>query len=157
MAQANLKLKRLARKSSYTIGRLFLDGVYLCDTLEDKDRGLKSTMSLGEVKRLKVKAQTAIPTGSYVIDMNTVSGRFGSKAFYKEVCGGRVPRLQNVLGYEGVLIHCGNTDRDTEGCILVGENKAVGRVINSQATFRKVYRQLLAAKKAGKTIVLTIE
>lgn len=157
MAQANLVLKRIARKNSYTIGRLFLNGVYLCDTLEDKDRGLKSSMSLVEVQKIKVKAQTAIPTGSYVIDMNTVSGRFGSRTFYKEVCGGKLPRLTNVIGYSGVLIHCGNTDRDTEGCILVGENKAVGKVINSQATFRKVYARLLAAHKAGNTIVLRVE
>ena len=57
-----------------------------------------------------------------------------------------MPRLLNVPGYEGVLIHAGNTQKDTEGCILVGQNKVVGQVINSQATWKALYTELLKDK-----------
>ena len=60
-----LELKRIAKRSTYTIGRLYIDGVYFCDTLEDTDRGLTSEMSEAEIKRIKVYGQTAIPTGTY--------------------------------------------------------------------------------------------
>jgi len=114
-----LLLKRIARKSSYTIGKLFVDGEYFCDTLEDTDR-LDEGMSLDEIKKLKQPGQTAIPEGSYKVIMS-VSPKF------KRL----LPRLQNVPGFEGVLIHRGNTAKDTAGCILVGENKKVGMVLNS--------------------------
>ena len=114
-----LLLKRVARKSGYTIGKLFMDGEYFCDTLEDTDR-LDEGMSLDEIKKLKQPGQTAIPEGSYKVIVN-VSPKF------KRL----LPRLQNVPGFEGVLIHRGNTAKDTAGCILVGENKKVGVVLNS--------------------------
>lgn len=114
-----LLLKRIARKSSYTIGKLFVDGEYFCDTLEDTDR-LDEGMSLDEIKKLKQPGQTAIPEGLYKVIVN-VSPKF------KRL----LPRLQNVPGFEGVLIHRGNTAKDTAGCILVGENKKVGMVLNS--------------------------
>lgn len=114
-----LLLKRIARKSSYTIGKLFVDGVYFCDTLEDTDR-LDEGMSLDDIKKLKQPGQTAIPEGSYKVIVNA------SPKFKRSL-----PRLQNVPGFEGVLIHRGNTAKDTAGCILVGENKKVGMVLNS--------------------------
>lgn len=103
-----ITLKRIARKSTYTIGQLWIDGKKVCDTLEDTDRGLSQDMSLEEVRRRKIAGKTAIPTGTYGVGLCTVSPRFGSQAFYKEVCGGCLPRLAGVPGYEGVLIHCGN-------------------------------------------------
>lgn len=114
-----LLLKRVARKSGYTIGKLFMDGEYFCDTLEDTDR-LDEGMSLDEIKKLKQPGQTAIPEGTYKVIVN-VSPKF------KRL----LPRLINVPGYDGVLIHRGNTAADTAGCILVGENKQVGKVLNS--------------------------
>ncbi|WP_394331129.1 DUF5675 family protein [Bacteroides ihuae] len=114
-----LLLKRVARKSGYTIGKLFMDGKYFCDTLEDTDR-LDEDMSLDEIKKLKQPGQTAIPEGTYKVIVN-VSPKF------KRL----LPRLQNVPGFEGVLIHRGNTAKDTAGCILVGQNKKVGMVLNS--------------------------
>ena len=138
-----LLLKRIAKRSSYTIGKLYINGQYFCDTLEDTDRGLTQGMSLQEISKIKVKDKTAIPTGIYSITLNIISPKFGAKAFYKaNANGGKIPRLQNVPGYEGILIHCGNTDADTSGCILVGENREVGKVLNSQATFRKLYQIL---------------
>lgn len=136
-----LELKRIAKKDKYTIGHLYIDGKFFCDTLEDPDRGLTSTMSLTEIKSKKIKGDTAIPTGTYKITLDVVSPKYSnfSKYPYVKFCGGKMPRLLNIPGYEGVLIHAGNTQKDTEGCLLVGENKVVGKVINSQATWKKLY------------------
>lgn len=141
-----LVVERKWKKSNYTIGTLFIDGKYFCETLEDTDRGLKDTMSVNEIQAIKKPHITAIPTGTYQVTLNTVSPKFGSKQFYKEVCNGKVPRLLNVKGFDGVLIHSGNKAEDTDGCILVGRNKAVGQVINSQATFKELYKILSNSK-----------
>lgn len=141
-----LLLNRKWKKPNYTIGVLSVDGKRFCETLEDADRGLKSSMSVEQIKSLKKPHITAIPTGVYEVNINTVSPKFGSKTFYKEVCKGKVPRLLNVKGFEGILIHTGNKAEDTDGCILVGQNKVVGQVINSQATFRELYKILSNSK-----------
>nr|DAF27674.1 MAG TPA: Protein of unknown function (DUF2778) [Caudoviricetes sp.] len=151
-----IKVKRKWKKETYTIGKMYIDGEYVCDTLEDKDRGLTSNMSIAQICGVKVHGETAIPTGRYLVDMKTVSPRFGGRAQY-QFCKGRLPRLCNTPGYQGVLIHCGNTAKDTEGCILVGENKERGKVLNSTATFRKVYAKLKAADERGERIWITIE
>ena len=141
-----LNVKRIARKDGYTIGRLFINNEYFCDTLEDTDRGLSSTMQVNEILAKKVKAQTAIPTGKYNVIL-TFSPRF------KRV----LPLLLNVKGYEGIRIHAGNTaEKDTEGCLLVGENKAKGQVINSRATLEKLMSVLLECEKRKEKISITI-
>jgi hypothetical protein len=139
-------LERKWKKPNYTIGMLSIDGKRFCETLEDADRGLKDSMSIGQIKSLKKSHITAIPTGVYEVNLNTVSPKFGSRSFYKEVCKGKVPRLLNVKGFDGILIHAGNKAEDTDGCILVGQNKVVGQVINSQATFRELYKILSNSK-----------
>lgn len=151
-----IKVKRIAKKEAYTIGKMYVDGTYVCDTLEDKDRGLTSNMSVAQICGVKVKGETAIPTGRYLVNMKTVSPRLGVRKQYA-ICKGRVPRLIGVPGYEGVLIHIGNTEKDTEGCILVGENKKVGQVINSTATFNRLYPKLHTADLKGERIYITIE
>jgi hypothetical protein len=127
-----LTLKRIAFKDSYTIGRLFVDGVRFCDTLEDK------------VRDTKIKGETAIPYGTYEVTLKVKSPKFSKKAAYN-FCGGYLPRLLDVPNFEGILIHIGNTSSDTEGCILVGENKQVGKVLNSTATFKSLYAKLKTA------------
>lgn len=151
-----LTLKRTFKGPRYTIGKLFINGVYECDTLEDQDRGLTSQMSLEEIKAKKVYGVTAIPTGTYSINMTTVSPKFKDRAWAKPYKG-ILPRLENVKGYEGVLIHVGNDQEATSGCILVGENKVKGQVINSTAAFYELMTVLLKAHKAGESIELTIE
>lgn len=151
-----VKVRRIAKKETYTIGKMYIDGAYVCDTLEDKDRGLTSNMSVAQICGVKIKSETAIPTGRYLVDMKTVSPRFGGRAQY-QFCKGRLPRLCNTPGYQGVLIHIGNTAKDTEGCILVGENKERGKVLNSKATFRKLYPILKAADERGEQIWIKIE
>lgn len=151
-----IKVKRIAKKEAYTIGKMYVDGTYVCDTLEDKDRGLTSNMSVAQICGIKVKGVTAIPTGRYLVDMKTVSPKYSLRRQY-DFCGARVPRLCNVPGYAGILIHIGNTAKDTEGCILVGENKERGKVLNSTATFCKLYPILKAADERGEQIWITIE
>lgn len=145
-------VKRIAKKSKYTIGKMYIDGQYICDTLEDTDRGLNQNMSLEEIKNKKVYGETAVPTGTYKVDMNTVSPKFKSRTWAKPY-GGKLPRLVLVPGYDGVLIHPGNKAEDTLGCILVGENKAVGQVLNSQVTFKKI----MSILTKGTNITITIE
>ena len=137
-----LTLRRIAKKDTYTVGKLYIDGVYFCDTIEDKDRGLYQKQDIQELRKIKVPSKTAIPTGIYKISLSIVSPKFSVKKIYQEICKGKVPRLLNVPGYEGVLIHIGNTAEDSAGCILVGQNKVVGKVINSTETFRKLYNKI---------------
>lgn len=148
-----LTLKRIARKEGYTIGRLYIDDAYFCDTLEDKDRGLEQAMPLDMIKRIKVKGETAIPTGTYELSMRHISPKYSRKKAFA-FTGGVMPRLLNVPGYEGVLIHSGNTAADSEGCILVGENKAVGKVLNSMATFKALWAVLNQRKSEPITITV---
>ena len=140
-----LRLKRIAKRETYTIGHLYIDGVYFSDTLEDTDRGLRQDMPLPVIRAKKRQGVTAIPTGRYRVTLGVQSPRFSKKEMYS-FCKGYLPRLLNVLGYEGVLIHVGNMAKDTEGCILVGKNTKVGKVLESRVTFTKLYARLKEAK-----------
>ena len=151
-----LTLKRTFKGPQYTIGKLYVNGVYECDTLEDTDRGLNETQSLLEIQSKKVYGQTAIPYGTYKIDMNTVSPKFKDRSWAK-FCGGKLPRLIDVKGYEGVLIHVGNKAEDTLGCILVGRNRIKGSVVESTECFYKLMSVLLGASKVGEDIYITVE
>jgi hypothetical protein len=158
-----LLLTRIAKKDKYTIGRLYMQDkqnkqwVKLCDTIEDKDRGLDQSMSEANITHIKIKHQTAIPTGTYKIVMNIVSGTFVKKQKYKDFCGGKLPRLSYVKGFSGILMHAGIDQDSSSGCIILGENKVVGKVINSWETFKRVYNLLKAASDRGEAITLTVQ
>ena len=145
-------IKRIAKLPTYTIGKMYINGTYICDTLEDADRGLSQHMTLDEIKSKKVYGKTAIPIGTYDISMDIVSPKFKERAWAKPY-NGKLPRLINVPGYEGVLIHVGNSDQDSLGCILVGENKVKGKVINSTIAFNKVMQILKSAKERIKITI----
>lgn len=151
-----LTLNRIYRGPSYTIGKLYIDDKYFCDTLEDTDRGLTDKMTLTEILKIKKPSETAIPSGTYNITLDVVSPRFSTKAFYRQVCNGKLPRLLNVKGFDGVLIHSGNTEKDSSGCILVGQNKVKGKVINSQETFKNLYKVLKGSWDKDKDITINI-
>ena len=152
-----LKIKRKAFEKDYTIGKLYIDGVAYCDTLEDCDRGLTQDMPLEEIKAKKVYGKTAIPTGTYEIDMNTISPKFQARSWAKPY-GGKLPRLLNVPGYEGVLLHPGSYSSDTSGCLLVGKNSIKGMVTESRKTFMDLMSHyLLPAKVRGEKITISIE
>ena len=141
-----LVLERKWKKSDYTIGILSIDNKKFCEVIEDKDRGLKDSMATEQIKLIKKPNMTAIPTGTYDVTLDVFSSKFGNIPFYKKVCNGKLPRLLNVKGFEGILIHCGNTQLDTSGCLIVGENKVKGKVINSKITFEKLYNILKNSK-----------
>lgn len=139
-----LELKRRFFGESYTIGSLSIDGKKFCDTLEDKVRDLnKNGVFDGDEK--KVYAETAIPYGTYDIVVDY------SPKFKREL-----PRLQNVKHFEGILIHRGNTAEDSAGCILVGENKVKGKVINSTPYERELVRILKEAQGRKEPITIKI-
>lgn len=143
-------LKRIARRDTYTIGHLYIDGTYFCDTCEDADR-----LFFGKPK---VMHETAIPCGRYEITQEVRSPRFGEKSPYKEVCKGYVPRLQNVPQFDGVLIHVGNSDKDSSGCILLGKNKQAGKVVDSRIVWTSfMQKYMLPAKKRKERVFITIQ
>lgn len=136
-----LEIKRLYKKENYTIGKLYVDGVYFCDTLEDA------------VRDVKIPNHTAIPEGTYRIILHYISPKYSKKKAY-DWCGGRLPRLVNVPNFDGILIHAGNTNKDTSGCILVGENKEVGKVLNSMATLKRLYKLMKENNDSEISIVI---
>lgn len=156
------RLRRVAKKDKYTIGHLYLQDkqnkqwVKVCDTIEDKDRGLDQSMSEANILKLKVKHQTAIPTGTYEIVKNVISGVFVKKPKYKALNGGRVPRLKYVKGFSGILIHAGTDQNSSSGCIIVGQNKVVGKVINSWDTYVYIDGLIEKAFRNGEQVLLEI-
>ena len=120
-----LTLKRIFKGENYTIGRLYLNGCYLCDTLEDKVRINNCNCED------KIYGKTAIPEGEYRIEM-----------IYRASNNVLTPLLIDVPCFTSILIHAGNTQYDTDGCILVGQNKVKGKVLSSKRTFNNLVRIL---------------
>lgn len=157
MKTCEILVKRLYKLPTYTIGKLYVDGVYVCDTLEDKDRGLRQNMPLNEIYRKKVYGETAIPVGRYFVDMDTESPKFKYRIWAKPY-GGKLPRLLSVPGWEGVLIHVGNSGPETFGCLLCGYNRQKGKVLDSTKAFQLLMdKYLVPAHKRGDQIWITIE
>lgn len=137
-----LTVKREQPKDTYTPGKLYIDGQFFCFTLEDLDRGLTQDMSIGEIQSRKIYGETAIPKGTYKVTLDVESPKFSQYPFYMEVCQGKVPRLVDVPGYEGVLIHVADgpkKDKLLQGCIGIGERQSDGSLLNGKETFRKFY------------------
>ena len=155
MSELNLKLDRFYKGPKYTIGRIYIDGEYFCDTIEDVDRGLTFNMSLNEIRKKKIYGETAIPRGKYRITLKERSSKFGAKSAYS-FCNGYLPRLLNVPGFSGILIHGGNTQQDSLGCILPGFNKVKGKVVDSLDTLKKLYNNIKKADENNKAIYIEI-
>lgn len=142
-----LLLKRSLKTKECTIGELFIDGKFFCYTCEDTDRGLKQSMPLETINKIKVKSVTCIPYGKYKVTMDVVSPKYSNPKYkWAAQVGAKIPRLLNVPGYEGVLIHVGNTAKDTDGCVLVGFGKTKTSVTRSTDCFLKLYNILLKDK-----------
>ena len=125
-----LLLKRMHKTDISTIGELYIDGVFQCYTLEDIERDVK------------IKSETAIAKGKYKV-MITMSNRF--KRY--------MPLLLNVPNFQGVRIHAGNTNHDTEGCILVGQTRSKDFIGQSRKAYEKLFKKLQAAKDISIEIV----
>ncbi len=125
-----LRISREIKTPKYTIGKLYIDyqngngWFYFCDTLEDAERDVK------------IFGQTAIPTGQYRC-INTFSQKFNQI----------MPLVQNVKGFDGIRIHSGNTEYDTNGCILVGVSQG-SRLVNSVFTYNRLW-PILKIEKHG--------
>ena len=138
-------LNRKHRKPTHTIGKFYIDGVAWKDSLEDPDRGLDNQMTESDIRSKKVSANTAIPTGRYEVGL-TFSPKFKRD----------LPIIKNVKGFEAIRIHAGNDTGDTEGCLLPGENKAVGKVINSRKAEDELVVMIRNEKAKGKKVFITI-
>ena len=140
-----LELKRIALNEEYTIGKLYVNGEYFCDVLEDKVRDFNKDGDLLDKGETKVYGKTAIPYGTYTIIL-TYSNRF------KKI----LPLIENVPGFEGIRIHPGNTAVDTHGCLLVGVNSEKGMVTKSVDTFKKLMVRFVDATEMKETILIKI-
>jgi hypothetical protein len=125
-----ITIKRLHKTDISTIGELLIDGIFECYTLEDIERPVK------------IKAETAIPRGTYKVIIN-MSNRL------KRL----LPLLINVPNFEGVRIHAGNTNHDTEGCILVGQTRGDNYIGQSRKAFAKLFKKMQGAKDITLTIL----
>ena len=117
----NLLLERFYLGTKYTVGRLAVDGMYLCDTLEDIVRDLNMDGDLDDPGEGKIPKYTAIPFGRYRVIINR------SPKFKRDL-----PRILDVHNFTDILIHAGNDPDDSEGCVLVGENKIKGHLVHSR-------------------------
>lgn len=155
MAELKLVLNRKYKKNDYTIGLLYVNGVFFSNTLEDKDRGLTFNMPLSQINKVKVYGETAIPKGVYRIEM-TYSPKFANRQWCSKE-GGKSPQLMNVPGFGGIRIHPFNKASESLGCIGVGDNKVKGMILNSSARYRElIEKHILPAIKRGDTITLEI-
>ena len=127
-----IKVQREKYTTKTTIGKLYVNGVYVCDTLEDVCRDLNRDGNLNDEGETKVYAETAIPSGTYQLKIYD-SPHFKQKLFW----------LQKVSGYDYVLIHSGNTAADTKGCILLGYNTAMNMVTDSRNALKKFHELVL--------------
>lgn len=151
-----IRVCRKWKKPEYCISDIYVNDEWICNGLEDADRGLDDSMPDWMIRSKKIPTRTAVPTGRYKVLMNTVSPKFSKKPFYMDVCKGKVPRLKDVKGFEGILIHCGTTHVNSAGCILVGHNTIKGQLTDSQETFKKLYTIMKKAHDKGDEIFITI-
>lgn len=151
-----LLLERKWPKETYTIGRLYIDGELFCNTLEDKDRMLFQDDPLSVIRRTKVYGETAIPRGTYEVRMDIVSPKYRAVTWYRQLCGGRMPRVMNVPCFDGILFHPLNNPTETNGCIGVGLNTKKGQLTRSRETFKAFYKKIDAAYMRGERITIEI-
>lgn len=151
-----LKNIRVSRNESYTVGRFYVNGQCICDSLEDRDRGLVSSMPLAQINEIKVYGQTAIPTGRYEVRM-THSPKFATRSWAKSTKG-FVPEIINVPGFSGVRIHPFNTAAESLGCIGLGTNDKKGWISKSTYYYKQlVEKYIIPALKSGERVYITIE
>lgn len=140
-----IKVIRKFKKENYCIGQMFVDGKFFCDTLEDKDRGLHSGMTLSQIKKIKIYQKTAIPYGTYNVTV-----------YFWPKHRKNYPLLHDVPGFTGILIHGGANAKDSAGCLLLGENKIKGGLVNSAPYVRKITTMCEDAIKRGEKVTITI-
>jgi hypothetical protein len=141
----NLFVERRFFAENYTIGKLMVGEEYFCDTLEDKVRDYNEDGDLDEPEEGKVSGETAIPYGRYRMILKR------SPKFKRDL-----PCILNVNDFTNILIHAGNGDNDTSGCILVGENKIKGHLMRSRYWETKLVELLKTYLIYGKELYINI-
>lgn len=150
-----IQIERRWKKDRYTVGRLYVDGEYWCNSLEDKDRDLHSGMSVVTIKSKKVYGETAIPRGQYEVRLS-YSAKFAKKAWAKKY-GGLVPEILRVKGFSGIRMHPLNRAEESLGCIGPGFNTKVGQVTSSTSCYYRLMDEVfMPAHEAGQTVMLDI-
>ena len=139
-----LTLIRKYKKKDYCIGDLYIGDKFYCNILEDtvRDINKNGTFDCGE---FKISGHTAIPYGKYEIQV-TYSPKFKRK----------LPLLLNVKHYEGIRIHRGNTEKDSSGCLIPGENTKRGMVLNSTKYELELTNLIESANKRGEKVIIEI-
>jgi hypothetical protein len=138
-----IKVQRLHDTGDATVGAMFIDGVFQCFTLEDEHRDVK------------IKGETRIPAGTYKINFRKEGG-FHAKytAKYGSMHKGML-HVQDVPNFQWILIHTGNTDEHTAGCLLVGETADLSGVIGrSVDAYKKMYPKVAKALEDGKEVTI---
>lgn len=154
-----ISVDRKWKKTDYTIGRLYIDDEFFCNTLEDTDRGLHQNLDLNIIKSRKIPGKTAIPTGTYEITLNVKSPKFSKYEFYMDICEGYLPRLLKVPGFEGILLHVADGPKGAnliEGCLGIGYNKIKGGLLNGKEVFEELYKKLKNAWENNEQIIIEI-
>jgi len=136
-----LKVIRELKTEVSTIGKLYINEKFFCYTLEDKDRGLKQTDSLLFINTKKIFGVTAIPSGNYELIVN-LSPKFKRM----------LPRILNIKGFDGVLMHRGNTANDSLGCIILGYQKGENAIFDSTKAENDLVNLLLLHKDEKHTL-----
>lgn len=155
-----LIVDRKWKKQDYTISNLTIDGKWFCNILEDTDRSLNDTMSLSDIKKIKKPHITAIPRGTYEVTLDVISPKYSKIPFYQQVCSGKVPRLLNVKGFDGILIHVADGYKGADllsGCLGVGFNTIRGCLTGGKEVFKLLFKKLSDAKLRKDTIKITIK
>lgn len=138
-------LKRVYLGPEYTVGHLYIDGQRICETIEDKVRDHNKDGDLDDSGEGKIYGETAIPYGKYIMDL-TMSPKF------KRL----LPIVLGVKHFTGIRIHRGRIAKHSAGCILPGENKAKGQVLNSVKYEMLIISKMLSAIREGEDITLEI-
>jgi hypothetical protein len=141
-----LIIDRDVKTKNSTIGTLYVDGKFECFILEDHDRGLNANMELSVIKSVKVKGETAIPTGRYEVII-TFSNRFQKD----------LPEVLGVKGFDKIRLHSGNTKNDTEGCPLLGMERGIDFVGRSREAFAAFFPKMQKAIARGEKVFLTVK
>jgi hypothetical protein len=130
------RVDRFEHGKEETIGRLYIDNEYYCFTLEDQYRAVK------------VKGDTRIPAGTYkvgLVNSPSFSPKYGHEMLW----------VKDVPGFTGILIHCGNTDKDTAGCLLVGMRLGQRSILDSRVAYKKIYPIISEAIKRKEEVTIT--
>ena len=152
-------LERKYKKEGYTIGTISVDGIYVCNSLEDKDYGFTKSTPVDIIKKTKAlhPQQVAIPAGTYEVSVEYYRNFSVTHPWDNTTsCKGKIPCLLDVPGYTGILIHCGSNPSHSAGCILVGYNTIKGGLTDSKKAFVKLCDMIMAAAKRKEKVEIEI-